>query len=99
MKVIEALAAGKAVVATPLALEGIDAEPGREVLAAEADGEFAAATLRLMKDPALRQAIAAGGRQWAERAAAISRSDAFDALYRELTERGRQPAAVGEFAR
>jgi glycosyltransferase involved in cell wall biosynthesis len=99
MKVMEALAAGKAVVATPLALEGIDAEPGREVLAAEADGEFAAATLRLMKDPALRQAIAAGGRQWAERAAAISRSDAFDALYRELTERGRQPAAVGELAR
>jgi hypothetical protein len=99
MKVMEALAAGKAVVATPLALEGIDAARGREVLAAEADGEFSATILRLMRDSALRRAIAAGGRQWAERSAAISRSDAFDALYRELTQRGHRPAEVGEFAR
>ena len=98
MKVMEALAAGKAVVATPLALEGIDAAVGREVLAAETDSEFAAAILRLLSDPAGRQVMAAGARRWAERSAAISRSDAFDALYREVTK-GRRPAEIGELAR
>lgn len=44
-KVLEAMAMAKPVVATPRALAGIEADPGRELLAAESAPEFARATI------------------------------------------------------
>ncbi len=42
---------GKAVVSTPQALEGLRAEPGRDILVAENAEAFAAAVLRLLQAP------------------------------------------------
>ena len=50
-KVLEAMAMGKAVVSTPQALEGLRAEPGRDILVAENAEAFAAAVLRLLQAP------------------------------------------------
>ncbi len=46
-KVLEAMSLGKPVVLTSRALEGIDAEPGREVILADTAKDFAAACCRL----------------------------------------------------
>lgn len=47
-KVLEAMAMAKAVVVSPQALEGIDAEPGRELMQAMDAGQFAAQLLPLL---------------------------------------------------
>ena len=65
VKVIEALAAGKAVVASRRALEGIAAVPGEHLLVAETDEEFAAAIAELVRDPARRSAIGEASYAWA----------------------------------
>lgn len=61
-KLLEYFAAGKAVVATPVANEGIGAVPGRHFLAADGADEFAAAAGRLLRDAALRQRLGAAAR-------------------------------------
>lgn len=58
-KVLEAMAMAQAVVLTPQALEGIDAEAGREVAVAAEAGAFADAVCAMLADPA---AVAAMGR-------------------------------------
>jgi len=49
-KVIEAMAMGKALVCTPQALEGIHAEPGKEVITASDADAFASAVIQLLGD-------------------------------------------------
>ena len=56
-KVLEAMAMGKAVVVTPQAHEGIDAEPGRDLLVEAGAQGFAAACLALAADPVRAAAI------------------------------------------
>ena len=51
VKVAEALAAGKAVVATRLAAEGLTAEDGREVVLADTDEAIATAIVRSCRHP------------------------------------------------
>jgi glycosyltransferase involved in cell wall biosynthesis len=65
LKVLEALAAGKAVVATPRAIAGLDLEPGTHVIVAERDAEFAQALAELLENPALRSTIGGAAREWA----------------------------------
>lgn len=65
VKVLNALAAGKALVASPLAVEGLDLTDGQQVVLAETDAEFSAAIVRLLADPAERLALAARARAWA----------------------------------
>jgi glycosyltransferase involved in cell wall biosynthesis len=85
VKVIEALAAGKAVVASPLAVAGLAVENGREVLLATHDDDFAAAISRVLSDSELRASLARAGRAWALANAGADRSAAaFDALYGRL---------------
>lgn len=50
-KVLEAMAMGRPIVVSPQALEGIDAEPGRDILVARDAQEFADQTLRLLRNP------------------------------------------------
>ena len=50
-KVLEAMAMGKPVVASPAAFEGIEAEPGRDLLVAGDAAAMAAAIARLLKAP------------------------------------------------
>jgi len=61
-KILEALAMQVPVVTTTAALQGIDAEPGRDLLVADTPEEFAGAVNRLLADPDLRQELARNGR-------------------------------------
>jgi glycosyltransferase involved in cell wall biosynthesis len=65
VKVLEALAAGKAVVASRLAAEGLDVVHGRQILFAESDRAFADATVELLLDVERRASLGAGARAWA----------------------------------
>ena len=64
-KVLEALAAGCPLLATPLSADGIAIEDGRHALLAERDA-FPAAVRRLLDDAALRDGLALAGRQLVE---------------------------------
>ena len=65
-KVLEALAMGKAVVASPGAVEGIGAEPGIHLLAASSPAEWAWAVARLLDDRDLGQELGRAGRAFVE---------------------------------
>jgi glycosyltransferase involved in cell wall biosynthesis len=93
VKVLEALAAGKAVVASTLAVEGLNVRPGEQCLLAETDQEFVEAVQRLLSDADLRASLAARARTWALANLGWDRAvDAFEDLYQRL-ERRHEPAA------
>jgi glycosyltransferase involved in cell wall biosynthesis len=85
VKVLEAMAAGKPVVTTPLAAEGIDAVAGRDFLVAEGAAGFRDAIALLLRDPARRRAVgdAARGRV-AARHSGERTVAALEALYDRL---------------
>jgi glycosyltransferase involved in cell wall biosynthesis len=66
VRILEAFARGMPVVTTTVGLEGIDAQPGKDVLVADTPSDFAYSVLRLMQDKALQAKLAANGRQLAE---------------------------------
>lgn len=98
VKVLEALASGKTVVASPLALAGLGVRDGREVVVAERDDEFASAIAALLVDPERRRVLGAAARRWAVAHLDLdARVAAYERLYRRLVaEAGRVggPAAV-----
>lgn len=65
-KLLEAMAMAKAVVATPVANEGIKAPAGEALLLAEDPRPFAEAVLALLADPARRQTMGAAARAFVE---------------------------------
>jgi polysaccharide biosynthesis protein PslH len=68
VKIVEAMAAGRALVSTSLGWEGLAyLEPGHHLLVADEPEPFADATLRLLGDPELRGRMAADARELAER--------------------------------
>jgi sugar transferase (PEP-CTERM/EpsH1 system associated) len=62
-KILESLAMGVPVVASPLAAAGTDTVPGEHLLTAREPREFIAAILRLSGDPHERRRLAHAGRQ------------------------------------
>lgn len=66
LKVLEAMALGKAIVTTRIGAEGIELEPGREALFADEAGDFARCVLRLMEHPEEVEQMGAAARQVAE---------------------------------
>jgi polysaccharide biosynthesis protein PslH len=66
-KVLEALAMGRPVVATPLGAEGVAAETGRDLLIADGPEAFAKAVIRLLADSGSAAAMGARGRALVER--------------------------------
>jgi glycosyltransferase involved in cell wall biosynthesis len=89
IKVLEALGHGKAVVATPLAVEGLDVRHERELLLAETDAAFSDAVARLLVDREERRHLARAARRWAEQELNLEHSAiAYDALYRDLVSDG-----------
>jgi glycosyltransferase involved in cell wall biosynthesis len=66
LKVLEAMALGKAVVTTRIGAEGIELEPGRDALFADDPGAFARAVLHLLDHPAEAARLGAAARATAE---------------------------------
>jgi glycosyltransferase involved in cell wall biosynthesis len=88
VKVLEALAAGKAVVASSLAVEGIDVTRGRDVLVEDDDESFAEAVVALLDDDRHRAELGAAARRWAQ--GHLLWSDvarAYHSLYESLVRR------------
>src|SRR5262249_14564085 len=95
VKVLEALAAGKAVVGTPLAFEGLNVIDREHVIVAESNEGIASAALDLLADPSARLSLAEQARSWAEENLSWdSRIDAYDRLYASLLE----PAVAASLA-
>jgi polysaccharide biosynthesis protein PslH len=90
VKVLEALAAGKAVAASARAAEGISARPGEEMMIAEGNLDMAAAIVALLEDERARRALAQRAREWALRELTWSAmADRYDELYANLAARRR----------
>ncbi len=66
LKVLEAMAMGKAIVSTTLGADGIECVPGRDLILADNAEEFARAVAALMRDPARRRELGANARCLAE---------------------------------
>ncbi len=66
-KVLEAMASATPVVTAPSACAALDAEVGRDLLAAADDDEFADAILGLLRDRARRDEVGRAGRLYVER--------------------------------
>jgi glycosyltransferase involved in cell wall biosynthesis len=89
VKVLEALAAGKAVVASPRALAGLTVKDREHVLVAERDEEFVDAISSVLSDEALRVRLGTNARRWAE--SALDWDEiiaAYERVYRELLSEG-----------
>jgi glycosyltransferase involved in cell wall biosynthesis len=82
VKVLEALASGKAVVASSRAAEGIRAQPGSELIVADGDEAVAAAIVHLLNDHRARRQLAERARCWAQRELSWSAmADRYEELY------------------
>jgi GT2 family glycosyltransferase/glycosyltransferase involved in cell wall biosynthesis len=66
IKILEAMAMGKAVVSTEAGIHGLDLERGKDVVVAEAPGAFAQAILQLLDSPEKRRAMEAQARRTVE---------------------------------
>ena len=65
-KVLEAMASGRAVVATPSATAGIGAKPGRDLLVGQSGSDLSDALLRLASDEPLRRRLGEQARSYVE---------------------------------
>lgn len=89
VKILDALAAGKAIVSTTMGLEGIDATPELNVLTADTPEAFVTQIERLRSDPALRTRIEGAARGLAMQTYSWTViGDRLGAIYDELTKTG-----------
>ena len=63
LKILEAGAMGKAMVSTAIGAEGLDFEPGKEILIADDPVSFARNVVDLLRDPARRKALGEAARK------------------------------------
>jgi polysaccharide biosynthesis protein PslH len=89
LKIVEAMAMGKAIVSTTLGAEGIEAVPGRDLLVADQPAAFAEAVNRLLAEPGLATRIGRSARQLAvERYSWSEAARALESFYRRVLEVG-----------
>jgi glycosyltransferase involved in cell wall biosynthesis len=94
VKLLEALAAGKAVVATARAVEGVRVRDRVDVVLAESDEELAARLLEVIEDQALRVELARNARALAERDLGWEHTvAAYERIYAELLSESRPRVA------
>jgi polysaccharide biosynthesis protein PslH len=62
VRILEAFARAMLVVTTTVGLEGIQAQPGRDLLVADRPADFADAVVRLLNDKALQAQLPTSGR-------------------------------------
>jgi glycosyltransferase involved in cell wall biosynthesis len=85
-KVLEALALGCPVVATPLSVDGIAVENGRDALVANA-GQLPETVVRLLRDAELQHRLSANGRALIEREYTWSRvAQMYEEVYRAVSD-------------
>jgi glycosyltransferase involved in cell wall biosynthesis len=65
LKVLEAMAMGKAIVSTSLGCEGFDLVPDQELILADAPASFATEVVGLLRDPERRQRLGRAARRFA----------------------------------
>ena len=103
LKIVEAMAMGKAIVSTTLGAEGIEAVPGRDILIEDEPAAFADAVNRLLAEPDLAARIGQSARQLAvERYGWSEAARALEGFYRRILENGLVKAALigaGQIAR
>jgi glycosyltransferase involved in cell wall biosynthesis len=91
LKIVEAMAMGKAVVSTTLGAEGIEAVAGRDLLVEDQPATFADAVNRLLADPDLAARIGRSARQLAvEQYSWSLAAQALDGFYRRILDIGSQ---------
>lgn len=87
LKIVEAMAMGKAIVSTSLGAEGIEAVPGRDLLIADDPAGFADGCVRLLREADLAARIGGSARQLAvERYSWSGAARSLEKFYRELLE-------------
>ena len=87
LKIVEAMAMGKAIVSTSLGAEGIEAVPGRDILIADEPAAFADAVGRLLAEPDLAVQIGSSARQLSEaRYSWSSASRALERFFRQILQ-------------
>lgn len=94
IKILEAMAMGKAVVGTPAAFNGLDVEPGADAIVVPSVGDMADAVLRLLENRGARLALERSARRKVEALYgwdSIARRQA--ELYHSLIRRAARPAA------
>jgi glycosyltransferase involved in cell wall biosynthesis len=85
MKVLETLAAGKALVATPRAMEGTPAVAGRHFVAADGEDEVVGALVLMLGDVERRRSLAVAARSWAVAELGWARPvEAFERVYADV---------------
>jgi len=88
LKILEALAAGRAVVTTAIGHEGLDSISGEHLLVADDANSFAGSVVRLCRDRELRLRLGRAGRALVERSYGWDRAgETLVSLYEELLER------------
>ena len=96
LKVLDALAMGKAMVAHPIAVEGIDVKPGEHVLIAETPKQFVEKIRLLFATPELRTRLAEEGRRLVEEKYDFERIGAkLNRLYDGIVARRRDGSSPG----
>jgi glycosyltransferase involved in cell wall biosynthesis len=87
LKIVEAMAMGKAIVSTTLGAEGIEAVPGRDLLVEDEPAAFADAVSRLLAEPAMAARIGQSARQLAVESYAWSgAARALEGFHRRILE-------------
>jgi polysaccharide biosynthesis protein PslH len=87
LKIVEAMAMGKAIVSTTLGAEGIEAVPGRDILVEDEPAAFADAVHQLLAEPGLAARIGQSARQLAvERYGWSEAAGALEGFYRRILE-------------
>jgi glycosyltransferase involved in cell wall biosynthesis len=87
LKIVEAMAMGKAIVSTALGAEGIEAVPGRDILIEDRPTGFADAVKRLLANPSLAARVGQSARQLAvERYSWGGAARALEGFYRRILE-------------
>ena len=93
-KVLEALAMGCPLVATPLSVDGIAVTEGLDAIVA-ADEDLAGATVRVLQDGALRRRLSRNGRALIEARYSWSHvAESYESLYAEIQPRAKQRLAA-----
>jgi len=87
LKIVEAMAMGKAIVSTKIGVEGIEAVPGHHLLVEDQPAAFADAVNRLLAQPDLAARIGLSARQLAEQRYAWSgAAGALETFYRGILD-------------